>query len=555
MSGIQLNRKYAVALLVTLGVYWVFTGDIPFFNQAPLMYLPATRPYFGDITGESGLYVEVVRDPEVVWIPGGGICWGDYDRDGDLDVYIMGWNKAGRLFRNEGQRSFTDVTAEAGLMVERLLGQKGMSCTWADYDNTGSPSLLMTFYDSPTGNIVLMKNLGNGSFKDITIEAGLSVSRGKYAAGVAWGDVNRDGCLDLYIGYYINLRSVREGSIFGQGAGNQLFINNCDGGFREAAEEYGVLDYGYTFQPTFIDYDRDGFVDLFLANDFGYTRLYRNEEGRRFTKLSSFTGVERVGQWMGVAYGDLDMDGYWEILVTNYDDNLMLKYTGDYFADVASRLRLADPYQVGWGVCIVDIDNNGLSDVVIANGKIGVRTDRPVKQLNKLFYNIGPFFYDATWHSGLARHGNARGLTCVDFDHNGYVDMLIYDLMGYPILYKNLLSNTTENRWVQIRLEGSTWLCGACASKSSREAIGAIVEIETAGKVYRQAVVKGISFLSDNGPWLYFGLGRVEKIDRLTVYWPSGIVEEYGNLPVNSVITVVEEGGCRVSGGLATHGE
>ncbi|MCS7145456.1 MAG: CRTAC1 family protein [Nitrososphaerota archaeon] len=553
MSRPKINKIYALAFSLTLIVYWLTTTGATFFNQASHIYLPADKPYFVDATKESGLYVEVVRDPEVVWIPGGGICWGDYDRDGDLDVYVMGWNLPGRLFRNDDSFRFTDVTVEVGLMMDEILGKRGMSCTWADYDNSGYPSLLLTFYDLPTGNVMLLKNLGNGSFKDVTQEAGLAISRGKYAAGTAWADVNRDGCLDLYVGYYINLRSVREGSIFGQGAGNQLFINNCDGSFTEMAEDYGVVDYGYTFQPVFLDYDGDRFPDLFLANDFGYTRLYKNEGGEKFTRVSSLTGVERVGQWMGVAYGDLDFDGYWEIAVTNYDDNLLLKYTGDYFTDVAPRLRISDPYQVGWGVCIVDIDNNGLLDVVMANGKIGVRTDRPVNQINKLFYNIGPFFYDATWHSGLARHGNARGLACVDLDLDGGVDLLIYDLLGYPILYKNVLSNKTENRWVQVRLEGTTWLCGLCGFRTSRDAVGAVVEIEAVGKVYRQSVAKGISFLSDNGPWLYFGLGRAGKIDRLTVFWPSGVVEEYRDLPVNSVVYIVEQGGCRVSGGLLEH--
>ncbi|MEM4590669.1 MAG: CRTAC1 family protein [Nitrososphaerota archaeon] len=555
MSGFKVNAFYLVAFLLTLTIYGLLTSGTPFFSSASIIYLPPDRPYFVDFTEELGLHVEIAKDSEVVWVPGGGTCWADYDRDGDLDVYIVGWNLPGRLFRNENFSRFTDVTWEAGLMTDKLLSRKGMSCTWADYDNSGFPSLLLTFYDSPTDGVILLKNLGNGSFTEVTREAGLSESRGKYVAGVAWGDVNRDGCLDLYVGYYINLRAVRQGSIFGQGAGNQLFINNCDGSFREAAEEYGVVDYGYTFQPVFIDYDSDGFPDIFLANDFGLTRLYRNEGGRRFTPLSSLTGVEKLGQWMGVALGDLDADGYWEILVTNYDDNLLLKYTGDFFVDVAARLRLTDPYQVGWGACIVDIDNSGVLDVIMANGKIGVRTDRPINQINKLFYNIGQFYYDATWQGGLARHGNARGLTCVDFDIDGGVDLLFYDLMGYPIFYRNVISNKTENRWVQVRLEGSTWLCGTCTYRSSKEAVGAVVEIKAAGKIFRQVVVKGSSFLSDNGPWLYFGLGRADRIERLTVYWPSGIIEEYRDLPVNSVVSIVEQGGCSVSGGLIDHEE
>ncbi len=554
MSGQQLNKRYAVALCVTLLSYWLFSSGVFSYQYVPLTSMPAYKPYFQDVTSDSGLLVRVVDDREIVWIPGGGSCWGDYDRDGDLDVYVVGWNATGRLFRNDGGL-FTDVTRESGLLIEGIVAGKGMGCSWADYDNSGFPSLLVTFYDSPYGNVHLFKNLGDGSFRLVTDEVGLSLNHGRYASGVAWGDVNRDGCLDLYIGYYINLRQVKEGAIFSQGSGNQLFINNCDGSFRESAEIYGVVDYGYTFQPIFIDYDLDFFPDLFLANDFGYTRLYRNEEGRRFILSASSIGAERVGQWMGVAYGDLDMDGYWDIIVTNYDDNLLLKYTGAYFNDITARLRLTDPYQVGWGVCIIDIDNNGLLDIIVANGKIGVRTDKPSNQVNRVFYNAGPFFYDATWHAGLIRHVNTRGLSCVDMDKDGGVDLLFYDLLGYPILYRNLISNYTGNRWVQVRLEGATWLCGACTYRTSREAVGAVVEVESLGKIYRQTVTKGTSFMSDNGPWLYFGLGRASRIERLTVYWPSGIVENYRDLPVNSVILIVEQGGCSVIGGLSGHEE
>ncbi|GBC70449.1 hypothetical protein HRbin02_00216 [Candidatus Calditenuaceae archaeon HR02] len=552
MSRQRIEKKYAAAIFFVLLAYWLFSSDAIPFQYTTLTSLPPNKPYFLDVTKDAGLYVKVVEDSEIFWIPGGGSCWGDYDKDGDLDVYIVGWNTPGRLFRNEGGFRFEDTTREARLLVKEL-SQKGMSCTWSDYDNSGYASLLVTLYDSPYGSVHLFKNLGNGTFKRVTREAGLFNTSGKYAAGVAWGDVNRDGCLDLYIGYYVNLRLVRGGTIFGQGAGNQLFLNNCDGTFTESAGIFGVVDYGYTFQPTFIDYDSDGFPDLFLANDFGYTRLYRNEEGRRFTGAPSNMGAERLGQWMGVAYGDIDLDGYWDIIVTNYDDNILLKYTGSYFNDIAPRLRLTDPYQIGWGVCILDIDNNGLLDVVIANGKIGVRTDKPPNQMNKIFYNIGQFFYDATWQAGVARHGNFRGLTCVDIDLDGGIDLLLYDLSGYPQLYRNVLSNSTDNRWVQIRLEGSTWLCGTCTYKTSREGVGAVVEIETSGKVYRQTVVKGTSFLSDNGPWLYFGLGKASRIERLTVYWPSGIVEEYKNLPVNSILTIREQGGCSVIGGLIAH--
>jgi ASPIC and UnbV. len=506
--------------------------------------LPEGKPYFVDVSRDYGLTELMVKDADIVWVVGGGACWGDYDRDGDLDLYVVGWRAPGRLYRNDGT-TFRDVTEEHGLLTDKTRNMLGMSCTWVDYDNSGLPSLFLTLYESPYGN-VLFKNVDGKYFRDVTELAGLVGKPGKIAAGAAWSDVNRDGCLDLYVGYYVNLRSVQSGQIFGRGAGNLLYINNCNGTFREESKRYGVEDFGYTFQPLFLDYDDDGYQDLFLANDFGLTRLYRNIEGAKFEIVSQHNGVERAGQWMGVAAGDLDLDGLWEIIVTNYDDNLLLKNAGGYFVDIASRVRLSDPYQVGWGVCILDVDNDGKQDVFIANGKIGVRSDRPTKQYSRLFYNLGPFFLDATWSAGLANHGNARGLACADYDQDGGVDILVYELTRPPILYKNQVASKSAGTWVQVRLEGSTWLCALCAYKSTREAVGAVVEIEVHGRIYRQQVVKGSSYLSDNGPWLYFGLGNAGRIDRLTVFWPSGIVEEYRDLPVNSVIRVVESGGCFV---------
>jgi hypothetical protein len=136
------------------------------------------------------------------------------------------------------------------------------------------------------------------------------------------------------------------------------------------------------------------------------------------------------------------------------------------------------------------------------------------------------------------------------------VDILVYDLSRPPILYKNQVASKSAGTWVQVRLEGSTWLCALCAYRSTREAVGAVVEVEVHGRIYKQQVVKGSSYLSDNGPWLYFGLGNAGSIDRLTVFWPSGIIEEYRDLPVNSVIRVVETGGCFVhSVGGVVHGK
>jgi hypothetical protein len=523
-------------------IYWSLNSGLWSPADTPTIFPTRDRPYFSDVSEEVGLADVMVNDPDLVWIVGGGACWGDYDRDGDLDLYIVGWRTEGRLYRNDNGR-FKDVTPEAGLLTNKTISMKGMSCTWADYDNSGYPSLFITLYESTYGN-VLYKNLGNGSFIDVTEEAGLVGRRGRMAAGAAWADVNRDGCLDLYVGYYVNLRSVQAGQIFVRGDGNLLYINNCDGTFTEKASSYGVEDYGYTFQPLFFDYDDDGYLDLFLANDFGLTRLYRNVDGLRFALVSHQANVERPGQWMGVAVADLDLDRLWDVIVTNYDENLLLKYTGSYFVDVASRVRLSDPYQVGWGVCVIDVDNDGRQDVFVSNGKIGVRTDRPVNQYNRLYYNVGPFFLDATWSAGLAVHGNARGLACADYDQDGGVDVLVYELARNPILYRNLIANKSKGSWLQVRLEGSTWLCSLCNYRTSREAVGAVVEVEVHGKVYRQTVVKGTSYLSDNGPWLYFGLGSAGIVDRLTVFWPSGLVEEYRGLPVNTVVRVVEEGGC-----------
>ncbi|MEQ1884886.1 MAG: CRTAC1 family protein [Bryobacteraceae bacterium] len=488
---------------------------------------------------------------------GPGCAFLDYDNDGWLDILIAnGTDWPGhkkqrgtlRLFRNNRNGTFTDVTEAAGLNVEMY----AMGLAIGDYDNDGWPDIFVT----AVGQNRLFKNTGKGHFVDVTAKSGLGAhgELSTFSTSALWFDYDRDGLLDLFVCNYVawspnhdvfcsadgKTKSYCTPEAY-HGATCCLFRNRGNGTFEDVTAKSGIFDVtSKALGVAMFDYDQDGWPDLIVANDTQPNKLYRNNRNGTFSEMGVHAGIAfsedgKARAGMGIDTGDFENCGMAGIAITNFDNEMMALYrpsmSGTY-ADTAikSGVGSASRNSLGFGCLFADIDLDGRLDLLAVNGHIDanvrmVRRSALYAQPPHLFRNQGGgVFRDVASASGdFAAPKVARGLACGDFDNDGDQDVLVTTNQGAAYLYRNDV--TSGNRSLRIRCTGT---------KSNRDAIGAVVRVFTPDGQQMRMVKTGSSYLSQSELTLTFGLGKRSVADRMVVEWPSGRTDEIRTLKSGS---------------------
>lgn len=531
------------------------------------------RPFnahFVDVAAASGLRAPVIYGDEdtnkyIVESTGCGCAFIDYDNDGWMDLFVLTGTRIGgapagatnRLYKNNRDGTFTDVTEKAGL---RSVGWATGVCI-GDYNNDGFDDIFCTSF----GQNTLYRNNGDGTFTDVTKQARLSSDQTRFGAGCSFVDYNRDGHLDLFVSNYVRFSFETAGvpganpycrwkgipvecGPRGLGTGkHSLYRNNGDGTFTEVTQQAGIAAAAATYGLTVVaaDFDEDGWQDIYLASDSTPSLLFINnrdgtfrEEGTLRGVALSEDGMEQAG--MGIGVGDYDLDGHLDLVKTHFLDDTNILYHNDgkgNFEDATDTSRLGvETRYICWGAGIVDLDNDGFPDIFIVTGHVYPQVERelpqyPHKTPRTLFRNLGNGVFEELIEEagpGVAAAHCSRGCAFGDFDNDGDVDILIINLNEPPSLLRNDLSGKAN--WIKVKLDGV---------KSNRSAIGARVLARYGGKVQAQAVLSQSSFFSCNDPRLHFGLGTSTSAD-IDVYWPSGLHETFKELPANQLVTIKE---------------
>jgi enediyne biosynthesis protein E4 len=497
----------------------------------------------------------------------GGVAVFDYDNDGWMDIYLVdgstlddlrsGKCHAGKLYHNNHDGTFTDVTAKSGLT----------RCGWGfgvavgDYDNDGWDDLYVTYLDGGA----LYHNNHDGTFTDVTAKAGVR-NDGNWGTSAAFGDYDNDGNLDLYIANYVDL-DLNNLPAFGQGpfcqyrgipvscgprglkgGRDRLYHNNGDGTFTDVTEKLNIdPESYYGLGVLWLDYDRDGCLDLYVANDSSPSLLYHNNCHGGFTEVGAEAGLAysadgRAQAGMGIDAADYDHQGWPDIAKTNFSDDSNNLYHNDHdgtFTDMAGPAGfgpISIPY-LGFGVKFVDLDNDGWPDIFVANGHVNPQVDQhsfgvTYAERPFLFHNLGNGKFEEIGlgaGAAVARRYVGRGAVAADFENRGAEDLLMTVLDGPPVL----LRNRTRNRNHSITIK-------AIGTESNRDGFGARIRVKAGSLVQDAEVRANSSFESASDPRVHFGLGAAEKIDQITVRWPSGKVDEVGPESVDQELVIKE---------------
>jgi hypothetical protein len=491
---------------------------------------------------------------------GAGCAFLDYDGDGWQDILsINGMDWPGhkrerstlKLYRNNRNGTFSDVTHSSGLDVEMY----GMGVAVGDYDNDGYPDILVTC----VGQNILFKNTGKGTFRDVTKASGLG-GRQAFSTSALWFDFDRDGLLDLFVCNYVKWSPEHDVfcSLDGKsksyctpeayrGETCWLFRNLGNGKFEDVTPTSGIFDSSSkSLGVALLDYDQDGWPDLLVANDTQPNKLYRNQRNGTFRDVAveagiAFSAEGKARAGMGVDVADFSNSGTPGIAITNFDNEMIGLYRasgGGNYVDVAttSGVGFASKDKLGFGCLFLDADLDGSLDLAVVNGHIDdtVRNVRGVgyAQPPQLFLNDGQGkFRDIAGEvgGGFAQPKVGRGLAYGDFDRDGDLDLLVTTNNGPAYLYRN--DQLGGNKSIRIRLIGT---------KSTRDAIGARVQVFHAETSQSRLVKGGSSYLSQSELPLTFGMGKRDKIDRLVIDWPSGATEEHKNLVAGHAYECVE---------------
>ena len=538
---------------------------------------PSGLPFdakFVNVAAQAGLREPVVFGDEgradyILDSIGCGVAFLDYDNDGWLDILMLtGRRRTGptpssatiRLYKNNRDGTFTDVTQHAGL------GRSGWAfgVTVGDYDNDGFDDLFITCW----GSNLLFHNNGDGTFSDVTVKAGLQRPGVHFGSGCTWVDYDRDGKLDLFVGHYVvfdpekiqprgknpacNWRGlpVYCGPMGLPHEPCRLYRNNGDGTFTDVSEKAGILSAsgGYALTTVAADFDGDGWPDIYVACDSSPSLLFRNNRDGTFTERGLESGVainedgkEQAG--MGLGVGDFDNDGRLDIFKTHFtaDTNILYRNTGrGAFRDVTTVSGLAvETRFVGWGAAIQDFDNDGLPDLFYTTGMVSPELERdladtPYKTPSVLFRNLGGGKFEELFDlagPAMKEVHSSRGAAFGDFDNDGDVDVVVMNMNEPPSLLRNDVSG--GRHWLKVLLVGVA---------SNRSAIGAQVVAVYGGYRQAQAVLAQSSYLSVNDRRLHFGLGG-ELSAQLEIRWPSGREERIAGVEANQLVVIREGSG------------
>jgi hypothetical protein len=522
---------------------------------------------FTDVTEKVGIHWKHVNgatpDKYLIETMGGGAAFLDYNRDGRLDIFLVnsGCHKfsvnctssGNALYRQNADGTFTDVTKAAGLTSSGY----GQGVAVGDFDNDGYPDIYVTGFPRN----YLFHNNGDGTFTDITGKAGVAASG--WSTSAVFFDYNHDGLPDLFVARYLDwdydkniwcgerrpgYRTYCHPDQF-KPTSSILYRNNGDGTFTDVTKEAGVDVPGKALGAVAFDFNRDGWLDLFVANDAVRNHLFRNNKNGTFTEMAldaevAYSSMGKPQSGMGVDAADVDGDGWPDLWVTNIDyepNNLLHNNHDETFTDVTIQSHLGSVALLfsGFGTRFVDFDNDGWLDMFVLNGHPldnvelyheGVSAqERPFLLHNiggKQFEEVGPQHGDV-----FTRKLNGRGLAVGDFDNDGDEDILLVQNGGSPILLRNDGGN--RNAWIGFELEGT---------RSGRDAIGAVVTVTAGGRKLVRELVGGASYCSAHDQRLLIGLGNAEKVTNVVINWPSGAVSTEHDLVARRYYKLKEPG-------------
>ena len=529
---------------------------------------------FKNVAAEAGLTAVTVfggqeKNKYLLETTGTGAAFFDYDGDGWLDVFLVngttlegfpkGQEPTNHLYRNKRDRTFEDVTAKMGLAVSGW----GQGVCAGDYDNDGREDLFVTYY----GQNRLFHNEGS-TFREVTAAAGLTDARTRWGTGCAFLDYDRDGKLDIVAANYIDLDlataptpdsglcrykgvPVACGPPGLQGGKNVLHRNLGDGRFEDVSERAGILKASGTYGlgVSTLDFDDDGWVDVYVANDSNPSTLYRNNRDGTFTDVAVVSGCAysqdgKPQAGMGVAIADYDRNGTMDIFKTNFagDTSTLYANNGEGFCEdrtFAGGIGLNTRW-LGWGVGFLDLDRDGWLDLFLVNGHVypevaQLKTEAAYRQRKVVYRNVGGTrFEDVTERLGppATTPKAGRGSAFGDFDNDGDVDALVTNVHDAPDLFR--LDTDPSRHWLSVKLVGT---------RSNRSAIGARVRVSAGGATQVDEVRGGGSYISQNDLRVHFGLGAAGSVERLQVRWPNGLEEEWRGLAVDRLVTLKEGDG------------
>lgn len=451
----------------------------------------------------------------------GGIVAADFNGDGYSDIYLTnGQGSPNQLYINNKDLTFTETAQSAG--VANM--SQGWGAVAGDIDNDGDLDIYLSNYKSDNDDFLsinkLFLNDGTGKFTDVTIAAGVGDPGPSTSAAMA--DINNDGFLDIYV---LN----RSQAVVDYA--NTLYLNNGDGTFTDITVASGTGDLATGLAVGFFDYDNDRFMDIYIVNEFEKDVLYHNNQDGTFTNMFIELNLP-FGAGMGVDFSDIDNDGDQDVYVANLWTDFLFVNNGDgTFSYDETSLEGTDE-TMAWGVTFFDYNNNGWEDVYVVNGAL----QRPSAYIEKnIFYlnNSNGSFTDMASSFGIDDGGDGRASAIADFNNDGYMDIIMMNVLrgnpiGSPILYIN---NNIGYNYITIRLEGTF---------SNRSGIGAKIKVQTGSLVQTKEVAAGASFASMNTLDIGFGVKNVTVIDKITVYWPSGNVQELTSVSPNQILTITE---------------
>jgi enediyne biosynthesis protein E4 len=541
----------------------------------------APGPWFVDVTARAGVAKKhenrVFHNPYAAIMQGytalgAAVAVADYDGDGYEDLFVTDSAEHGRnhLYHNDGDFTFTDVAAAAGVAAGNDAENASADALWFDYNDDGRPDLFVVRF----GHSQLFENLGNGRFADVTRRAGLD----RYAnaiTAIAF-DYDRDGHLDLLVGSYFQPVDVFDPGTprffpesfetANNGGGVTLYRNQGDGTFRDVTRQAGLALSGWTLDVGHGDADGDGDDDLYVACDFGTDRFFVNNGDGTFTDRTREAIGFDTKKGMNAEWGDFDGDGRLDVFVTNITDdymregNFLWRNNGDLtFTDVARETGTHDTGW-GWGAKFFDYDDDGWLDLYVVNGWVSAGPESYVPdifamitrpgvdftdlrnwppmgnkslsgyQKKKLFHNLGgTLFKDEAARHGLDSTRDGRGIAVADFDNDGRLDLFVANANALPFLYRNVLP--TGAHWIEFVLEGR---------QSNRDAVGAQLRLTAGGRTLLRFVDGGNGFAGQSTKRVHFGLAAATAADRVEVRWPSGARQTFANLPADRIVRLVE---------------